>query len=251
MHRAALLAALPVALLVASLSAGCAGDPEEIGPTGVDLLEIPTPSADPDDFVATIDNPYLPLTPGSTWVYERTDRARITVSVTDETREVQGVDTTVVREQVTAADGEVLTDTYEWYAQDTDGNVWAFGEEPVGERADADGSDGTTSDAGASWEAGVDGAQAGIAMLAEPRVGDGYRRGLLPGVVEHRATVVTLDAAVELDLGRWTGVLQTEETPGPDADPAWRSFYVRDVGLVLQQEVGGSATVQVVEFTEG
>ncbi len=54
------------------LLAGCgsAGAPGTTAPAGVDGLEIPTPSPDPRDFVERIDNPYLPLVPGSHWTYE-------------------------------------------------------------------------------------------------------------------------------------------------------------------------------------
>ncbi len=112
------------------LVSGCGTEPVKSGPSGVDGLEIPTPSADPDDFVDEIDNPWLPLVPGSEWVYESvgTDPETITVTVTDETREVQGVTTTVVHDVVTGPDGEVIEDTFDWYAQDTAGNVWYFGE---------------------------------------------------------------------------------------------------------------------------
>ena len=46
---------------------------ERSPPTGVDELVIPTPSPDPADFVAVVDNPWLPLEPGRTWTYDVTD----------------------------------------------------------------------------------------------------------------------------------------------------------------------------------
>jgi len=53
---------------------------------------------------------------------------RVEVTVLDETREVMGIQTRVVHDLVTE-DGELVEDTYDWYAQDADGNVWYFGEE--------------------------------------------------------------------------------------------------------------------------
>src|SRR3990170_1047381 len=106
---------------------GCAADPPTVDPAGGDLLEIPTPTPDPDDFVAVIDNPWLPLLPGTEWVYESSDNETITVTVTDRTREVAGVTTTVVRDVVTEH-GQVVEVTSDWFAQDVDGNVWYFGE---------------------------------------------------------------------------------------------------------------------------
>ena len=108
MIRRPLLLALASALPL--LVAGCGSAPQKSPPTGVDGLRIPTPSADPDDFVEGIDNPYLPLEPGSRWVYESAgvDPEKITVTVTEDTKEVQGVTTTVVHDVVRDADGAVV-----------------------------------------------------------------------------------------------------------------------------------------------
>ena len=165
--------------------------PTQIGPTGVDELVIPTPAPLAADFVEGIDNPFLPLSPGSEWVYETVgadDGETTTVTVTDQSRRVQGVLTTVVRDVVRNEAGEVVEDTYDWFAQDQRGNVWYFGQDTAAYDLDA----GTTSTEG-SWEAGVGGAQAGLAMAAVPRVGDGYQQGYLPSVAEDRATVLALD----------------------------------------------------------
>ena len=106
------------------LATGCGvGEPRSIDPAGVDGLEIPTPSPDPADFVGVIDNPYLPFAPGSVWQYEVVEDGEvietIEVRVTDDTREVAGVTTTVVHDVVRDASGAVIEDTFDWYAQDT------------------------------------------------------------------------------------------------------------------------------------
>lgn len=68
-HRVVLL----VFLLLAALSlTGCVGPPPSIDPSGVDELQIPTPAPDPADFVATVDNAWFPLAPGSVWTYRST-----------------------------------------------------------------------------------------------------------------------------------------------------------------------------------
>ena len=80
-----------------------------------------------------IDNPYLPFVPGTRWVYEATSTGgdeRIVVTVTDRTREVDGRDrppwsATGSRRRT----GELVEDTFDWYAQDVDGNVWYLGED--------------------------------------------------------------------------------------------------------------------------
>lgn len=230
-----LVAALTVAVLAGSLSA-CAADPPTVSPGGVDMLQIPTESPDPRDYVDAIDNPWLPLLPGSEWVYQRSGGETVTVTVTEEAREVAGVPVTVVRDVVTNGAGEVLEETLGWFAQDTAGNVWHFGEEtPAG-----------------SWEAGVDGAQAGIAMLADPRRGDGYQQEYAEDVAEDRATVISLDERLDRGTGSAEDLLLTEETTPLEADLVERQWYAPGTGLVREETVsGGNDEAELVEFTPG
>lgn len=241
--RPALPALLTVPVL---LLAGCGGA-VEIDASGVDGLAVPTPSPDPRDFVRRIDNPLLPLRPGTVWVYEATGDAgpeTITVTVTDQTREVAGVTTTVVEEVVTGADGEVVEETDDWFAQDRDGNVWSFGEDTTAYdrrgRPDTEG----------SWEAGVDGAQAGLAMPATPRVGDGYRQELSAGVAEDQAEVLSLQETRQVDGVPYEDLLMTEETTPLEPGLVERSYYARGTGLVLAETVsGGDEVVELVDLT--
>jgi hypothetical protein len=231
LRRPRQVAALAVGALLPAL-AGCAGDPPTVDPAGVDLLEIPTPTPDPDDFVATIDNPWLPLRPGAEWVYESSEGQTITVTVTDHTREVAGVTTTVVRDVVTE-DGEVAEATSQWFAQDAEGNVWHFGEDTV-------------------WEAGVDGARAGVVMLAEPRRGDGYQQENAPGEAEDRATVLGLDEEVDTGQLGFDGLLLIEDTTPLEPALVEHRYYERGTGLVFEEAVaGGSGEAVLVEFTAG
>ncbi len=239
--------ALPSLLALASLGlvgCGAAGDPPTVSPGGVDMLEIPTPSPDPDDFVERIDNPWLPLLPGAEWTYESSEGETIRVTVTDETREVAGVTTTVVRDVVTDQDGEVVEETDEWFAQDRDGNVWSFGEDTVAY------DDRGRPDRAGSWEAGVDGAEAGIAMLARPRRGDGYQREHAPGEAEDRATVLSLDASLNLSSDSFTGLLLTEESTPLEPGVVEQTYYARGTGPVFEETVsGGSEEKELVDFT--
>lgn len=240
---------LAVALTCCTLLAGCAGDPPTVDPTGVDLLEVPTPSADPDDFVAGIDNPWLPLRPGSQWVYESADGETITVTVTDRTREVAGVTTTVVRDVVTDADDNVVEETLDWFAQDTAGNVWYFGEDTT------EYDDRGRPDRAGSWEAGVDGALAGLVMPAEPRRGDGYQQEYLEGEAEDRATVLSVGTEEQeqtVPFGSFDRLLVTEDTTPLEPGLVEHKYYARGVGLVLEETVsGGSGRAVLVGFTEG
>ena len=87
---------------------------------------------DPCDFGnENIDNPYFTLTPGTTFTYEsETEEGteEIIVVVTNETKEILGVTATVVQDTVTL-DGELIEDTFDWFAQDKEGNVWYLGED--------------------------------------------------------------------------------------------------------------------------
>ena len=93
-------------------------------------------SLDPADFVDVVDNPYFPLLAGSRWVYEGDsdgEAERIEVEVLDERREIMGISAVVVHDTV-YVDDELAEDTYDWYAQDVDGNVWYLGEDTSGIR---------------------------------------------------------------------------------------------------------------------
>jgi hypothetical protein len=114
---------------VIMFAAGCGSEPDELiydsGSYG--KLAPPQkeydPDIDPADFVGYVDNPYFPLTPGTTFTYNgetEDDEETIVVEVTFDTKEILGVSCIVVRDTV-SVDGEMVEDTYDWYAQDGDG----------------------------------------------------------------------------------------------------------------------------------
>ena len=224
-------------LLVTLALAGCGvGEPRSIDPAGVDGLEIPTPSPAPADFVSEIDNPYLPLAPGNVWQYDVVEDGEVIetneVRVTDDTREVAGVTTTVVHDVVKDAEGAVIEDTYDWYAQDTGGNVWYFGEDTTTLEEGEQTTEG-------SWEAGVDGARAGLVMAAHPRVGDGYYQEFRDGVAEDRAEVLALD----VNRGEWTRLVETLDTTPLEPGLEERKFYAEGLGLVLEESETETVTL--------
>lgn len=228
----------PRAVLAAALLllAACASDPPTVAPSGVDLLEIPTPAPDPDDFVATVDNPWLPLLPGAEWVYRTGTGQTVTVSVDERTRRTAGVEATQVREVRTGRGGAVVEESADWFAQDRAGNVWHLG---------AAGEEG-------SWEAGVAGAEAGVAMLARPRRGDGYVREAVPGLAEDRVTVLGSGESRELESGTYDGLLVLEVTSPLAPGLVRRAHHARGTGLVLEETVaGGSGEAELVGFTPG
>ena len=135
---------------------------------------------DPADFVAAIDNPYWPMAPGSSWVYRETDGEggvqRVEVTVTPKTKTILGIKATVVHDIVTE-EGKVDRGHLRLVRPGPRGNVWYLGE-------DTKEYDGTKVSTKGSWEAGVDGAEAGVVVPAAPEVGLAYRQEYYAGEAE-------------------------------------------------------------------
>jgi hypothetical protein len=205
------------------------------------------PVIDSVNFVSTIDNPYMTLTPGRIWVYEGAKedgkKERIEIEVAPDTKTVLGVATTVVREREWV-DGELVEDTFNWYAQDRDGNVWYFGEDSrefeEGQVVSTDG----------SWEAGVNGAKPGIIMKANPQVGDAYRQEFLKGEAEDMGEVLALNEPVGIGLGDYQDCIKIKDWNPLEPDVVEHKFYSQEVGnLVLEMKVTGkSEKVELIEF---
>ncbi|HET7738090.1 MAG TPA: hypothetical protein VFK32_05905 [Tepidiformaceae bacterium] len=204
------------------------------------------PSVVAADFVARIDNPYLPFSPGARWVYESADGSeRIEVEVLSETREIMGITATIVRDTVTE-DGELVEDTYDWYAQDKDGNVWYLGE------ASTEFKDGKPHSTAGSWEAGVDGAQPGIAMLARPAVGKAYRQEYYAGEAEDLADILKVDAAETTALRTFEQLVVIREWTPLEPAVVEHKYYAPGIGSVLEVKVAGeSGRVELTSFEPG
>lgn len=206
-----------------------------------------SPRIDPAAFSPTITNPYLPLRPGSRWVYEGpTDEGleRKVVEVTSETRVVMGVTCVVVRDTVTL-DGQLHEDTVDWFAEHRDGTVWNFGE-MTRKRTD----NGEFTPAG-SWEAGVGRALPGVVMQAKPNPGRTYRQEYLPGEAEDTARVLTATGELRVPLGSFVEVVVTRDWSPLEPGVAEHKHYAPGVGLIREEAVEGeSYRVDLVEFTK-
>jgi hypothetical protein len=198
----------------------------------------------PEDFVAGIDNPYLPLAVGSRWVFEGGGE-RTEIEVLAETRVVMGITATVVRDTV-SENGAVIEDTYDWFAQDTAGNVWYLGEDSTEYENGA-----PVSTAG-SWEAGVDGALPGIVMLATPTAGRAYRQEYYVGEAEDMAEVDRLGETVSVPFGDYEGVIVITEWTPLSPDTVEEKYYAPGVGMIKEAAIrGGSGGAELVEYTPG
>ena len=221
--------------------AGCGGpdepviDPGDGGHYSVTL--------DPADFVADIDNPWMPFTPGHRWLYRVDGGQRIEVVVTHQTRTILGITATVVRDTETQG-GQPVEDTFDWYAQDAAGNVWYLGEDTK------ELEDGVVVSTECSWEAGVDGARPGIFMPAQPMVGQVFKQEDAKNVAEDCSEIVDLNASVRTSFVSSNEALKTEEFSLLEPDVLDNKYYVKDVGLVREQTIqGGNDTLSLVSVT--
>jgi hypothetical protein len=202
---------------------------------------------DPNNFVSEIDNQYFPLKPGTTFFYRGKSGSDVItdeVYVTHQTKEIIDVNTTVVRDRVFVND--VLSEeTFDWYAQDEDGNVWYFGEDS--KEFDANGVVISTE---GSWEAGVNGARPGIIMEADPQKGDVYRQEFAAGVAEDMAKVLGLNQTVTVPYGTFHNCLKTKDFSLLEPDVTENKFYAPEVGFILSKMVkGGSEKLELINIT--
>jgi hypothetical protein len=202
---------------------------------------------DPADFTSPVPNAYFPLEPGTVYRYrgeEDGERFRERVVVTDRTREVAGVTTTVIVD-VLKVDGLLAERTKDWYAAANDGTVWYFGEDT----AEYDEAGRVISTEG-SWEAGVDGAVAGIIMPAEPVPTVAYRQEYYKGQAEDQAWVVQRNAQVTVPYGHLEKAVRTLEWSRLEPRVVVVKFYAPELGLVSERvRSGGAERLELVQVT--
>ncbi|MBA2385728.1 MAG: hypothetical protein H0V69_01415 [Acidimicrobiia bacterium] len=203
---------------------------------------------DPADFTTQIDNAYWPMDPGTRWTYRETDeegaKLEVVVTVTGATKEIaNGVTARVVRDSVTE-DGKLIEDTFDWYAQDAEGNVWYMGENT------AEFENGKVKTRGGSFEAGVDGAQAGIIMPADPQDGMQYRQEYYEGEAEDMFEIKTVGGSQDVPAGSFDDVITTTDWNPLDPKVIEEKQYAPGVGLIYETKVaGGEGLVELIEFS--
>jgi hypothetical protein len=196
----------------------------------------PTPAINPANFLAKVDNPWFPLVPGTTLTYAGTKDGKPAIDVflvTSQTKTIQGVKCVVISDTLRLG-GKLAEKTTDWYAQDRQGNVWYFGEAT----SEYDASGHVTSHEG-SWQAGLHGAQPGIFMPANPRIGQSGRQEYYAGHAEDRFVVLLLSAAVKVRYGSFKNALLTAEWTRLEPDVLSEKYYVKGVGTVKEIDVAG------------
>jgi hypothetical protein len=233
--------ALLVVLLAAATTMIAVGRP---APPGLDTRPA---RLDPARFTTRIDNPFWPMAPGSRWVYRETDadgeaRRRVEVTVLRRTRTVLAIEARVVRDVVTEG-GRVRESTDDWFAQDSEGNVWQLGE--IGREY----RDGRAATMHESWQAGVGGTQPAIVVPADPDPGMVYR----PQWAAATTQVLSAGMRASVPYGSFDHLVITKESPTPqEPRRVEHEFYARGVGPVLAITVsGGSGREELVRFDDG
>jgi hypothetical protein len=201
----------------------------------------------PAHFTPVISNKYYSLSEGMIAGYEKTTREGIVrkeVVVTGETKMVMGITTLVIREREWLND-ELVQATNDWVAQDTDGNVWYFGE-----AVDHYKNSKLVEHEG-SWEAGVDGAKPGILMLSDPKPRDTYSQECYPGKAEDRAIVIAVGMSVRIPGGPFfQNCVHIRGWTPLDVSEIEEKYYCVGVGLLVLEKAGPER-LKLVTFRKG
>jgi hypothetical protein len=205
------------------------------------------PVITPSDFSDRITNPYFPLPEGRTLVYEGTkDGApeHVEVVVTANRRTILGVTCVEVSDVVTS-NGSLVEKTVDWYAQNSAGDVWYFGEDTK------EYTNGVVTSTQGTWEAGVDNAKPGVVMYARPPLGQTYRQEYRPGVAEDMARVEQIDARVSVPAGVYQPAVVTYDTDPLNPDKTENKSYGMGVGLIRADRIGAQhhETIELVGVT--
>ncbi len=227
---------IPIVATVAAALVGC-GSSGSSSSSSSTALKIPKqkvkvanyhPNINPADFHTPVTNPYLPFIPGTTHQYKGTRDGVPTstsVKVTNGSKTILGVKTVVVSDIVTQSHS-LVEKTTDWYAQDKAGNVWYFGEDT------AEYANGTVTSTAGTWEAGVDNAQPGIVMKANPTPGPAYREEYRPGQAEDMAKVLTNTATITIPKGTFHNLVETFNTDPLDPSKLEHKWYAKGIGPV-------------------
>jgi len=189
------------------------------------------PPIAPADFSSTIDNPLLSFAPGDVFKFVQTEGGIVEQDTMGDTKLIDGVETLIVHDFLTSPEGDVIEDTFDYFAQDKDGAVWYFGEDTKEYSGKVVSTEG-------SWLAGVDCAKPGVVMPATPKVGDSYRQEYLPGEAEDMGEIVDLNASITVPYGSFDGCVETKEYTALAPGDVENKYYCPGTGLVSSHDIG-------------
>ncbi len=201
---------------------------------------------------ATIDNPLMTRTPGAQSVLEGTaDRGggvsvhRLVVTVTDLTKEIDGVTTRVLFDQ-DFNEGKLSEAEIAFHAQDNGGNVWNLGEYPE------EYEDGVFAGAPSTWLSGISDARGGVMMRKDPQPGTAtYFQGVIPSIqFADIAEIVGYEPRVCIKLGCYDNVLVVKEANTFFPEEGFQlKYYAKGVGNIKVDFLGGQEQ-EVLELVE-
>jgi hypothetical protein len=198
----------------------------------------------------TVDNQWLPLKPGTQFVYEgmtveegESLPHRVVITVTDLTKVIGGV-RSVVTWDLDYSDDELVEAELAFFAQDNDGNVWRMGEYPE----EYEGGEFVTAP---TWIHGLEDARAGIAMKANPKVGDSYSQGWGPAVDwTDRGQVDQAGQKTCVPVDCYEDVLVIAETSRAEPGAVQLKYYAPTVGNIRVDWRGEDQTQETLELVE-
>ena len=172
-----------------------------------------------DELSSTGRNPYFILEPGYFLILEKGD-TRLTVTVLDQTKKVDGVECRVVEENETKG-GKVIEKSRNYFAiSKRTKSVYYFGE-----------------DVGGAWLSGEKGAKFGLMMPGTPTLKAKYYQEVAPGVAMDRAEIVSVTETIVTPAGTFKNCLKTEETTPLDAKEKEHKYHAPGIGLVQEGEM--------------
>jgi hypothetical protein len=203
------------------------------------------PVIDPQNFVDNVDNNYFPLVPGTIFNYKSQTvdgLETIVVTVLSEKKTVAGVACTIVHD-IVSLDGQLIEDTYDWYAQDQDANVWYMGEDV------SNFENGVLVDKEGSFEAGINGAKPGIIMLASPVLEMPYRQEYAFNKAEDWGKVIAKGVRVTTTYGTFDNCIKTADWNALEPDALMEfKYYAPNIGIVKEEIEGSSEYVDLISI---
>ncbi len=228
-------AVMGTAAMVAVVTVSAAGARGSVASTARDATPY-EPVLDPANFVSVIDNQYYPLPVGRVLVYKgvKDGHKQIdTVTVTDQTKVLEGITATTISDVATTPSGTLLEKTTDWYAQDKQGNVWYLGEDTkhYGPNGQVDTS--------GSWQADVNDGEPGIIMEGDPQIPDAYRQEFLLGQAADTAWITNRGGSLKVPYGTVHDVLTSLEATVLEPTVVDQKVYAPGVGIALERALAG------------